>query len=58
MDLKVPYDWKNETVPSSIEFQLGKSFNKSFGVFIDLQSGIGGDKPYDYATGIGFRFNF
>ena len=58
MDLKVPYDWENDTIPSSIEFQFGKSFTKSFGAYIDLQSGIGGDKSYDFAAGIGLRFNY
>ena len=58
MDFKVPYDWENDTIPSSIEFQVGKSFTKSVGAYIDLQSGIGGDKPYDFAAGIGLRFNY
>lgn len=58
MDFKVPYDWENDTIPSSIEFQVGKSFTKSVGAYIDLQSGIGGDKAYDFAAGIGLRFNY
>ena len=58
MDFKASYDWENDEVPSSIEFQLGKSLTKSMGVYIDLQSGIGGDKPYDFATGLGLRFNY
>jgi len=58
MDLKIPYDWENDEIPSLVEFQLGKSFTKSFGMYIDLQSGIGSDKPYDFATGIGLRFNY
>jgi len=58
MDLKVPYDWENDTVPASVELQLGKTFTPSFGAYVDLQAGIGGDKPYDWATGIGLRFNY
>jgi hypothetical protein len=58
LDLKVPYDWDNDTVPADIELQLGKSFSQSFGAYVDLQAGLGGDKPYDWATGIGLRFNY
>ncbi len=58
MDMKVPYDWENDTVPADVEFQLGKSFSKSFGAYLDLQSGLGGDKPHDWAAGIGLRFNY
>jgi len=57
-DLKAPYDWENDTVPASVEMQLGKSFTPSFGTYVDLQAGIGGDKPYDWATGIGLRFSY
>ncbi len=32
MDLKVPYDWENDTIPSSIEFQIGKTFTKALGI--------------------------
>ena len=57
-DLKAPYDWENDKVPASVEFQLGKSFTPSFGAYIDLQAGIGGDRSYDWATGVGLRFNY
>jgi hypothetical protein len=57
-DLKVPYDWENDTIPASFEMQLGKSFTPSFGAYVDLQVGIGGDKPYDWATGVGLRFSY
>ena len=58
LDLKVPYDWENDTVPASIELQLGKSFSPSFGAYVDLQSGLGGDKPYETAAGVGLRFSY
>ena len=58
MDLKVPYDWNNETWPADVEFQLGKSFTPTIGAYIDVQSGLGGDKPYDTALGVGIRFNY
>ena len=57
-DLKIPYDWENETWPNTIEFQLGKNYSPKFAAYIDLQGGLGGDKPYDYAVGVGFRFNY
>ncbi|MCP3850657.1 MAG: hypothetical protein GY694_10545 [Gammaproteobacteria bacterium] len=58
MDLKISRDWKNDETPTSVEFQLGKSFTKSLGLYLDLQSGFGSDKSYDFATGIGLRFNY
>ena len=57
-DLKVPYDWENDAVPASLEMQLGKSFTPSFGAYVDVQTGIGGDKPYDWAAGVGLRFSY
>jgi hypothetical protein len=44
LDLKVPYNWENNTVPASIELQLGKSYTPSFGAYVDLQAGVGGDR--------------
>ena len=57
-DLKVPYDWENETWPTDIELQLGKSFTSTIGSYIDLQAGIGSDRPYDWAVGAGLRINY
>ena len=56
--LKVPYNWENESWPASLEIQYGKSFTPKLGAYIDLQSGIGGDRDYDYAVGLGLRFNY
>ena len=58
MDLKVPYDWENETWPVDIEFQFGKSFTQKIGAYIDAQAGVGNDRPYDWAIGVGWRFNY
>ena len=58
LDLKVPYDWENETWPAAAELQYGKSFTSNLGAYIDLQSGIGSERTYDYALGIGLRFNY
>jgi hypothetical protein len=58
MDLKVPYDWENETWPADVELQLGKSFTPKIGAYFDAQAGIGNDRPYDWAVGVGFRFNY
>ncbi len=57
-DLKVPYDWENSTIPASFELQLGKSFTRSIGLYAELQGGIGGDKLYNSAAGIGFRYSY
>ena len=57
-DLKVPYDWENDKVPASFELHLGKSFTPAFAAYVDLQAGIGGNRPYDWATGVGLRFSY
>jgi len=58
MDLKAPYDWNSETWPADVELQLGKSFTPKIGAYIDAQAGIGSDRPYDWALGVGLRFNY
>ncbi|MEE9554196.1 MAG: hypothetical protein V3W18_07855, partial [candidate division Zixibacteria bacterium] len=59
LDIKIPVDWENDDeVPATGEVQLGKSFSPSFGAYVDLLAGIGGDRPYDWGAGIGARFNY
>lgn len=57
-DLKVPHDWENETWPASLELQLGKKLSPGFSGYIDAQAGLGADRPYDSALGIGHRAHF
>ncbi len=57
-DLKLPYDWENETWPASLELQLGKTFDSGIGGYIDAQAGLGGDKPYAGVLGVGLRLGF
>lgn len=57
-DLKLPYDWENETWPASLELQLGKKFSPGLSGYIDAQAGLGGDKPYDSVLGAGARMHF
>ncbi len=54
----MPYVWDTETVPAAFEFQIGKSFSQSFGMYIDLQVGLGGYKPYNTGIGLGIRYNY
>ena len=59
LDAKVPIDWEHDqAVPATAELQLGKSINKSVGVYIDGLVGIGSDRPYDWGLGTGVRFNY
>ena len=58
LDVKVPYDWENDEVPASIELQLGKSFSPSFGLYVDVLAGVGGDKHFDSGIGVGVRLNY
>jgi hypothetical protein len=58
LDAKIPYDWENETWPVDVELQLGKSYTSKLGAYIDVQGGVGADRLYDYAVGIGLRVNY
>ena len=58
VDTKVPFDWENDTVPTTFEFQLGKTLSPSFATYVDGLVGIGGDKPYEWGIGVGGRFNY
>jgi len=59
LDAKVPVDWENDqAVPATAELQLGKSINKSVGLYVDGLVGIGTDRPYDWGVGLGVRFNY
>jgi hypothetical protein len=59
LDAKLPVDWENDNeIPSTVEVQLGKTFAPWFGVYVDGLFGIGHDRPYDWGTGLGLRFNY
>ncbi len=58
LDLKVPYDWENETVPASVEMQLGRSFSPELGFYVDGLVGLGSDRAFDWGIGLGLRFNY
>ena len=59
LDVKIPVDWENDNaVTASAEVQLGKMMTPSFGAYVDGLLGIGGDRPYDWGVGVGFRFNY
>ncbi len=55
-DIKVPFDWENDTIPATTEAQLGMMFKKNFGAYADVLAGIGSDRPYDWGIGVGVRF--
>ena len=58
LDFKLPFDWENDTIPSTAEVQLGKMFTPKFGTYVDTLFGIGSDRPYDWGIGIGVRFRY
>ena len=58
IDFKVPFDWENDLIPVTSEFQVGKMLNSSFGIYGDLLVGLGSDRPYDWGVGIGLRFKY
>ena len=58
LDAKVPFDWEHDTIPATVEVQLGKTFAPWFGTYVDGLFGIGSDRPYDLGVGVGMRFNY
>jgi len=58
LDAKVPVDWENDTIPATVEVQLGKMFTPSFGTYVDGLVGVGADRPYEWGVGVGVRFNY
>jgi len=58
LDAKVPFDWENDTIPATVDVQLGKTFAPWLGTYVDVLFGIGGDRPYDWGVGAGMRFNY
>ncbi len=57
-DAKLPYDWENNTVPATAEFQLGKNINTGTAIYADVLVGLGSDRNYDWGAGVGFRFKY
>jgi len=59
LDAKAPIDWEHDNaIPATAELQLGKSINKTVGLYIDGLIGIGSDRPYDWGLGTGIRFSY
>lgn len=55
-DFKLPIDWENDAIPASAQVQLGKMFNKQFGIYTDVLVGLGSDRVFDWGVGVGARF--
>ena len=59
LDAKVPIDWEHDNaIPATAELQLGKSINKTVGIYLDGMLGVGSDRPYDWGLGTGIRFSY
>jgi hypothetical protein len=59
LDVKIPVEWANDNaIPATAEVQFGKMFTPSLGLYADALVGIGQDRPYEWGTGIGVRFNY
>ncbi|MEH6581167.1 MAG: hypothetical protein V7754_04470 [Halioglobus sp.] len=56
LDAKVPYDWNTHAVPASTEVQFGKMLGQGFGIYGEGLAGLGSDRSYDWAIGLGLRF--
>jgi hypothetical protein len=57
-DVIVPYDWENETVPATAEFQLGNNISGSKALYVEGLVGLGNDRLYDWGVGLGLRFKY
>ena len=57
-DARVPYDWENETIPATAEFQLGNNISDSSALYVEGLVGLGSDRLYDWGVGLGFRFKY
>lgn len=58
LDLMIPYDWSNDTVPASAEIQIGYNLNKKIALYGDVLVGLGKDRAFDKGVGIGLRFKY
>ncbi|WIY25053.1 hypothetical protein [Parasedimentitalea psychrophila] len=58
LDLIVPYDWHNDTVPATAEVQIGYNVNAKIALYADFLVGLGKDRPFDKGIGIGLRFKY
>ena len=56
LDLIVPYDWENESVPATVEVELGKMLTSFFGVYVSGLAGIGNDAVVDWGASLNLRF--
>ena len=57
-DARVPYDWENETVPATAEFQVGKNISSGKALYVEGLIGLGSDRLYDWGVGVGLRFKY
>jgi hypothetical protein len=59
LDAKIPVDWETDNeIPASAELQIGKTFTKNIGAYVDGLVGIGGDRVYDWGVGAGVRIKY
>ncbi len=59
LDAIAPVDWQHDdTKVANAELQFGKTFTKNVGAYVDLLTGIGGDKPYEWGVGTGLRVSY
>lgn len=58
LDLAVPYDWNNDTLPVTAEVQVGYNVNDKIALYGDVLVGIGNDRAFDKGIGIGLRFKY
>ena len=56
LDLIVPYDWERDSVPATLEVELGQMSTSFFGVYVSGLTGIGGDRTVDWGASLNIRF--
>ena len=59
LDARLPIDWEaDNALPAAAEVQLGKTFTRNFGAYVEGLFGIGGDRTHEWGVGVGLRFNY
>ena len=49
------FDWENDRVPATVEVELGTMTTSSFGVYVSVLSGLGGDRNVDWGASLNLR---
>lgn len=58
VDVILPYDWENDTLPGKAELQFGMNVNRNVALYVDGIAGLGHDRFVDWGVGVGVRIKY